>query len=128
MYGMLKLIHVSCVAMSITGFVLRSLLALGSSQRLGRRWLRVLPHVIDTVLLASALGMVILSAQYPFVVAWLTAKVLGLVVYIALGAVVMRNRRPRIRLGAFVMAMLVVAWIVSVALTRHPAGVFSLLG
>lgn len=127
MYPTLKLVHIACVVISVTGFTLRAILALRDSPWLQQRWIRVLPHLNDTLLLGSALAMVFLSAQYPFVTGWLTAKVLGLLAYIGLGVVVMRSRRPGIRRWAFVLALMVIGWIVSVALARHPAGVFILL-
>lgn len=127
MYPTLKLIHVACVVISVTGFTLRAILALRDSPRLQQRWIRVLPHLNDTLLLGSALAMVFLSAQYPFVAGWLTAKVLGLLAYIGLGVVVMRSRHPGIRRWAFILALMVIGWVASVALARHPAGVFILL-
>ena len=55
------------------------------------RWIRVLPHINDTVLLSAAVGLVLMSGQYPFVDAWLTAKVLGLTAYIILGSLALRT-------------------------------------
>lgn len=81
--------------------------------------MRRLPHVIDTVLLASALVMVVASGQYPFVVNWLTAKVLVLLVYIVLGWIALKSTRPpRVRVGAFVGAIAAFAYIVGVAITK----------
>jgi uncharacterized membrane protein SirB2 len=127
MYLTLKTIHVSLVFISITGFTLRCFLARRESPILRQRWIRIVPHVNDTLLLASALAMVVMSAQYPFVVGWLTAKVLGLLAYIGLGVFALRGRTAAIRQQAFIAALLTFGWIVSVALLRHPAGVFSLL-
>lgn len=127
MYLTLKTIHVSLVLISITGFTLRCFLARRESPVLRQRWIRIVPHVNDTLLLASALAMVVMSAQYPFVVGWLTAKVLGLLAYIGLGVFALRGRTAAIRQQAFIAALLTFGWIVSVALLRHPAGVFSLL-
>ncbi len=60
-----------------------------------------------------------MSAQYPFVQAWLTAKVLALCVYVALGSVALgRDVPPRRRRVAFAAAILSVGYIVAVALTR----------
>jgi uncharacterized membrane protein SirB2 len=86
---------------------------------LERRWVRVLPHVVDTVLLASAIALVVMLKQYPLVEPWLTAKVAGLVLYIALGMVALRHGTTRrIRTGAWFAAQAVFLYIVAVALTR----------
>ena len=82
---------------------------------------------MDTLLLASALTLAGLSGQYPFVQAWLTAKVLGLLVYIVLGVVALRGLTARVRLFAFGAALATFAWIVSVALSRHPGGMVYLI-
>jgi len=85
------------------------------------RWVRVLPHVVDTGLLASAVAMAIMTRQYPLVAGWLTVKVLALVCYIGLGMIALRFGRTRgERLTAWVGAQLVFFYIVAVALTHDP--------
>jgi uncharacterized membrane protein SirB2 len=89
------------------------------SRMLERRWVRVLPHVVDTVLLASAIALAVMLKQYPLAEPWLTAKVAGLVLYIALGMVALRHGATRrIRTGAWITAQAVFLYIVAVALTR----------
>ena len=120
-YLLLKHIHVSCVVVSGTGFFLRGLLMLQDSPLLRTRLLKTLPHVVDTLLLGSALLMAWLSAQYPFVFAWLTAKFFGLLAYIVLGAYALRRGQSKARRAAFFAAALAAyAYIVSVALLRSP--------
>jgi uncharacterized membrane protein SirB2 len=111
-------IHVGCVILSLGGFAARGLLMLAGSPIMKRRFVRIAPHVVDTLLLASAIWLTVLIHQYPFVQAWLTAKVIGLVVYIGLGAVALRRRS----LTAFLLAAASAAYIVSVALTHDPRG------
>ena len=85
------------------------------------RWVKIVPHVVDTALLASALTMVFWSGQYPFSQPWLTAKVLGLIVYIVLGTFALkRGKNKTVRGYALVAALLTFAYIVMVALTRRP--------
>ncbi len=129
MYAAVKHLHVACVALSGTGLFLRGLLMMANSPLPQRRWLRIVPHVNDSVLLAAAIALMLLTRQYPFVDAWLTAKVLGLVVYIVLGAVALRPGRPRgVRIAAWLAALAVFAYIVSVALTKNPWGLLKALG
>lgn len=120
-YLTIKHVHVTCAALSITLFFMRGVWMLRDSPLLQQRWVRIVPHVVDTLLLASALTMVVWSAQYPFVQDWLTAKVIALLVYIGLGTVALKRGRTRgVRAAAFVAALLVFAYIVKVALTRQP--------
>lgn len=118
--ALLKAVHVGCVAVSGAGFVLRGIWMLRDSPRLRASWVRVAPHVVDTLLLASAVGLAIGLHQYPLVHDWLTAKVVGLVVYIGLGMVALRfGPTRRVRAGAWVLALATFAYIVVVALTRQ---------
>ena len=126
-YLAIRHLHITCVILSGCGFALRGLWMLRGSPMLGRRWVRVVPHVVDTVLLGSAIALAVISHQYPLVHGWLTAKVIGLVVYIVFGAMALRGGRTRrARAGFYVSALLVFAWIVSVALARNPLGFFAL--
>jgi uncharacterized membrane protein SirB2 len=63
--------------------------------------------------------------RYPFVQAWLTVKVLLLVVYIALGVFALRRGRTRaIRAVCFGAALAVFLFIVTVARAHDPLGAF----
>ena len=120
-YLALKHLHVTCVALSGLGFSLRGWWMIRQSPLLGHRLSRVLPHMVDSLLLGSALTLAWQSGQYPFVQGWLTAKLCGLVVYIVLGALALKRARTRAwRLRCFGLALLTYAYIVSVALTRNP--------
>mgnify|MGYP001022043781 CR=1 FL=1 len=123
MYVALKHLHLTAVALSFTLFVLRGVWMLIDSPRLRRPWVRVVPHVIDTVLLASALGLIAILHQYPFVHGWLTAKVAALVVYIVLGSIALKRGSSKpVRAAAWIAALAVFGYIVSVALSRSPSG------
>ncbi|MGB7756097.1 MAG: SirB2 family protein [Salinisphaera sp.] len=124
-YDAIKTIHVTCVALSGSLFAARALWVLLSGRALWH-WLRVLPHLIDTLLLASGLTLAFLIHQYPFLNSdWLTTKVIGLIVYIALGVAVFRGQHSRAgRALTGLMALTVFAYIVSVAISKQPAGFF----
>jgi uncharacterized membrane protein SirB2 len=120
-YVALKQVHVACVALSWAGFFVRGVWMMRASPLLNARWVRVAPHVVDTALLASAIALAVMLHQYPFVHAWLTAKVIGLVLYIALGMVALRRGPTRgARIAAWVAAQLVLGYVVAVALTKNP--------
>ena len=122
-YLTLKSIHVSSVALSYLLFVTRGVWMMRDSPLLAHRAVRIAPHVVDTVLLASAVMMAVLSRQYPFEASWLTAKVLALIVYVGLGTIALkRGSTRRVRVVAWIAAQLVFAYIVVVAITRNPLG------
>lgn len=128
-YFAIKHLHLTFVLLSGGFFVLRGLWMLLESSLLQRRWVRVAPHVIDTLLLASALVLVFWSGQYPFVEPWLTAKVLALIVYIALGTIALKRGKTRLmRVNAFVAALSFFVYMLAVALTREPLIPFQVLG
>lgn len=120
-WSWLKLLHLSCAALSLALFLLRGTWMLAESPLRDARWTKVVPHVIDTVFLVSGIALAVRIAQYPFVQPWLTAKVFGLIAYIVLGSVALKHGRSRgIRALAFVAALAVFGYIVGVARARHP--------
>lgn len=121
MYQTIKLIHISCAVISLTGFTIRGLLALTGSSYLQQRWLKTVPHLVDTLLLGSAVYLATASHQYPLQNDWLTAKVLALVVYIVAGMWVMRFAQTQTqRVSAYLLAITSFSYIVAVALSRNP--------
>ena len=120
-YLALKITHVSCVAISYLLFVARGVLMLRASPMLQQKWLKITPHIVDTVLLASAIALAVMSHQYPLEQNWLTAKVAGLLLYIGLGTVALKRGKTRgTRIAAWLAAQAVFFYIVAVALTRRP--------
>jgi uncharacterized membrane protein SirB2 len=123
LYAVAWQLHVACVVLSGAGFLLRGAWMLTGDPRLRHPITRRLPHVIDTLLLLSAIVLAVTLHQYPFAAPWVTAKVLGLIAYIVLGAIALRHGPTlRARGSALVAALLVYAWIVSVAITKNPWG------
>lgn len=120
-YLLLKHLHVTCVLLSGLGFLLRLSWMWRQSPWLQRRISRVLPHVVDSLLLLSALVMAWMSGQYPLAQDWLSAKLFGLLLYIACGMMALkRGRTLSIRLYFGGLAVLAYGYIVAVALTRQP--------
>jgi uncharacterized membrane protein SirB2 len=122
-YLAIKWVHVGSVLTSITLFMLRGGLMLADSPWLRTPVLRIAPHVVDTVLLTSALMLTTIVHQYPFVQGWLTVKVLALVLYIVLGSFALRRGRTKgVRTAALLAALLVFGFIWSVARSHDPFG------
>ena len=118
---LVKTLHITCAILTISGFTLRGFWMLRDSTLLTNPWVKVLPHIVDTLLLIAGILLAINIAQYPGTHAWLTAKVLGLLAYIVLGTIALkRGKTKTIRVGAWIAASLVFFYIVAVALTRSP--------
>lgn len=121
-YLAIKHIHLTCVALSGAGFLLRGFWMLTDAPHLRARWVRVLPHVVDTGLLASAIALAVISQQYPITQGWLTAKVIGLLAYIGFGTMALKRGKTKGQRTLFLMlALLTFSYIVGVALTRSPS-------
>src|SRR5437868_5781173 len=106
-YLLLKHFHMGCAALSGGFFFVRGQWMLAGSAMLQRRWVKTVPHIVDSLLLASAIGLAIWSHQYPGQMPWLTAKVVALVAYILFGAVALTYGKTRaLRTSAFVAALL----------------------
>lgn len=119
----LKLLHVSCALLSVSGFTLRGYWMMADNQLRQRRVARVLPHIIDTLLLGSAVGMLVIWQIGPQQLPWLIAKITGLLLYIGLGMVALRfGRTRRVRVATFVAALLAAGYIITVAYTKSPLG------
>ena len=119
----LKMAHVSSALLSISGFALRGYWMLTDNPLLQRRLTRVLPHIVDTLLLGSAIAMLFVWQADPLQLPWLIAKIVGLLLYIGLGMVALRfGKTRRQRAIAFALALLTAAYILSVAYSKSPLG------
>ncbi|SFI39976.1 Uncharacterized membrane protein SirB2 [Collimonas sp. OK307] len=119
-YISIKHFHIACAASSGSLFFLRGVWMLHESAMLRQRWVKIVPQVVDTLLLVSALIMVIWSGQYPFVQNWLTAKILAVFAYIAIGTIALkRGKTKTVRVYAFIAALAIFAYIASVAVTKQ---------
>jgi uncharacterized membrane protein SirB2 len=118
-YTLIKTIHVSSVGVSGLFFFIRGLWMIQAPSLLERRWVRISPHVIDTLLLVSAVLLMLILNEYPVQHDWLTAKIMALLAYIGFGMVAIRHGRDRrVRITAWLIALAIFCYILGVALTR----------
>lgn len=124
----IKTIHLAAVLLSFCGFVLRAGWMLADSPMLSKRWVKVLPHIIDTVLLLSALVLVYLMSLPLLQTDWLLAKIIALLMYIVLGTLALKRARTKLqRLMFALLAILVFLYIVSVAISKSVYGFFAFI-
>lgn len=128
-YPLLKLIHVGSAVLSVSLFTIRGIWMMAWPQLLRLRVVRVVPHIVDTLLLASALLLAWRLGQYPFVHGWLTAKIIALPVYIALGSIALKHGATKtVRVVAWLLALLTFGYIAAVAVTKQAIPVNWLTG
>jgi uncharacterized membrane protein SirB2 len=129
LFESLKLVHVSCAFVSVSGFALRGYWMLTGDARLRQRVTRVLPHTIDSLLLGSAIGMLLIWGISPLQIGWLSAKLVALLLYILLGMIALRfGRTRRQRATALVLALCTAVYMLLVAYTKQASGPWYLLG
>lgn len=120
-YLAVKHLHVTCVVLSFALFFVRGLWMVSESPMLERKWVKVLPHIIDTLLLGAGITAAVMIRQYPFVADWLTAKVFGLIAYILLGTLALKRGKTRgRRIGFWLAALATFGYIVAVAFAKNP--------
>jgi uncharacterized membrane protein SirB2 len=119
--SLLKFSHVTCVAISYSLFFLRGVWMLRDSTLLQRRWVKIVPHVVDTLLLLSAISLAWVLGISPLAAPWLAAKIVALLLYIVAGMVALKyGSTKRVRLAAWLSGQMVFVYIVCVALTHNP--------
>ncbi len=119
MYLLVKKLHILCVMLTFISFSIRGIWMIQESQRLHQHLVKTVPHLIDTILLFSGITLAIILHQYPGSHAWLSAKLLALLLYIVLGSIALkRGKTKTIRIMAWFGALLVFFYLVTVALTR----------
>ncbi len=91
-----------------------------SSSMLQQRWVKIAPHINDTILLFSAIVLVVISSQYPGAIGWINAKIVALIFYIILGTIALkRGKTKTVRIAAWCSAILVFAYILAVAASKN---------
>jgi uncharacterized membrane protein SirB2 len=127
-YATIKLLHQSAVTLSGLGFFARGIGSLSGASWTQSRLAKRLPHMVDTVLLLSAVTLAAMLRLNPAHAPWLMAKILGLLLYIGLGMVALRPRFEwKTRTTAWILALVVLGWIASVAVLKNPWGFISLV-
>lgn len=120
-YTLVKQAHLATVVVSLALFILRGIWMIAASPRLHARWVKIVPHVNDTLLLASGITLAVMIEQYPLVHGWLTAKLVALLVYIGLGTLALKRGKTRpVQIGAWVAALGVFGYMLAVARAHDP--------
>lgn len=118
-YLVTKNLHITLAALSLCLFLIRAIHSVRESPWLERRWVKVLPHVVDTLLLICGLTLMTLLKAWPHQTPWLAAKLITLLLYIGAGSMaIKRGRTPSGRALFTLLALVIFAYMVTVAITK----------
>lgn len=119
-YAALLSLHRVTIVVSIALFILRGIWRMLDSPMNAKKWVKIVPHINDTILLAAAIGMLVVAGLNPLEHGWLMAKIIGLIVYIALGTIAIKRGKTRMQRGlAFAGALAVFGYIALVAVSKQ---------
>lgn len=120
MYLLVKHLHLSFVAISVLFLVVRYFWLWSDSPQLQKKWVKVIPHIVDTGLLVSALVLCVVVGQYPLIDLWITEKLFAVVLYILCAAAAFRIRVKAIQLVAMGTSLLWLLIIAKLAVLKQP--------
>ena len=115
---MLKSIHMLFILLSVGGFITRIMLVQFKPTWLQPKIAKIAPHVIDTILLLSGVGLVFQGNWMAGEYGWIISKLIMLIAYIGFGVMAMRSTGIK-RLGAFVLALACFGYILTIAISKH---------
>lgn len=127
LYIPLKHSHLMFVVISLLFFTCRAVANLLEAQWLQKKWAKISPHIIDTLLLGTGIALTTAIQQYPLAHHWLTVKIALLVFYIVFGALGMKATEKTKKILFFSLSFISVIMLLSVARTHNPLGFFSML-
>jgi len=120
-YALIKHLHVTAASLSLLFFMLRAWWSVREATVLKARWVRVVPHLIDTALLVLGVVLMVMLSLWPHQHPWLAAKLIALLAYIGLGTLaIKRGRTPRARAIAALAAVLTFAYMLGAAIRHSP--------
>ncbi len=119
--GLIKIIHLTAVVLTFTGFIVRGILLLRGSPLMDTVWVRKAPHMVDTILLLSGITLAWITGMNPLEQPWLATKLTALLLYIGFGMLAFRfAKKASMQLVSWLAAITVFCFMVSVAMTKSP--------
>ena len=123
----LKHTHLTALALSFILFFIRGYLMMRDSNASKHRAFLIAPHIVNLLLIGSGIALAVVLHFNPANQPWLAVKLVALVVYIALGILTFKHPVLKIRKILWISALIVFAFIVSVAQSKNPLGFFATL-
>ena len=118
-YILLKQIHIMLAVTTLINFVIRGYWMIIDSSLLHSKWVKTIPHVIDTLFLSTAVALMLMAGFYPWIFDWVAAKILLLLLYIVFGTIALKRGRTKTqRIVAFIAALLCISLIFTSAFSK----------
>ncbi len=125
MYSTIKIIHISLLCMSVMIFFCRGIFMIRRNEHYKHKIFRIVPPLVDTLLLSSGITLMVMTVQYPTTHPWIAIKLTALIFYILFGTIALnRVNHYKVQVIAFIMAMATILFMYGVARTHHPLGYF----
>ncbi len=121
----LKHIHLTTLAISFFLFFIRGYLMMRESSASKHRAFLIAPHIVNLLLIGSGVALAVVMHFNPANQPWLAVKLVALVIYIALGVLTFKHSSLNVRKILWLSALVVFAFIVSVAQSKNPLGFFA---
>lgn len=108
------------IIFSIVLFILRVRLLVIKSAELKKPTYRILPHINDSILLISAISLLVMGSIVPGNDnPWVIAKIIAMIIYILTGFYIFKSARSRQNIILmFIFALMIYAYIIHTALTK----------
>jgi uncharacterized membrane protein SirB2 len=117
---MFKHIHMTLALISIALFSLRFIWLLLGSEQLQKKWVKITPHIVDTLLLVLGFVLAIKLSMSPMEHLWLAEKLLAVVAYIFTGYYTLKLARNKpMQIIGYIGAMGWVVLIIRLAMTKQ---------
>jgi uncharacterized membrane protein SirB2 len=121
MYMMFKHLHLTALGLSVVMLTLQFIGHTFDMKFKDAKWLKIVPHIVYTILLGSAIGLCIVLNQYPFVDAWVTSKLIGLVLYVLMATLIVKwARNNAMRVVGYIGALTWLLITMQVAFSKTP--------
>lgn len=117
---MFKHLHMTLALISIALFSLRFIWLLLGSDQLQKKWVKIAPHIIDTLLLTAGIVLAVKLAISPLEHMWLAEKLIAMVAYIFTGYFTLKLARNKpMQIIGYIGAMGWVVLIIRLAITKQ---------
>lgn len=123
----LKHIHLTALAISFFLFFIRGYLMMRESNASKHRVFLIAPHIVNLLLIGTGIALAVVMHFNPASQPWLAVKLVALALYIALGILTFKHPVLKIRKILWLFALIVFAFIVSIAQSKNPLGFFAAL-
>ena len=127
MYAILKHSHLLIITLAFIAFFIRGILMMQNSSTANHKIFKIAPHVLYILLIGTGIGLAVLQNFSPMQQPWLLAKIIALFVYITLGVMAFKYHNLAVRKALWLLALIVFAFMVSVANSKNPLGFFAAL-